>query len=136
MDTKLKISFDFDCTLSEHHIQLIAHAMVLSGHEVWIVTARCDDRKQNPDLSHEASVNRDLFRVAKKLQIPTNRIIMTEGAFKWRMIDNLDIDLHFDDVPEEVELISRNSKRAKAVLIWDEYSSTSIKHDSFGKSIF
>ena len=134
MDTKLKISFDFDCTLSEHHIQLIAQSMVAAGHDVWIVTARCDDRLHIPNLALINSVNRDLFRIAEKLKIPVEKIIMTEGDFKWRTLEKLNIDLHFDDVPEEVELIVRNNR--KAILIWDEYCSSSIKSDQFGKSIF
>ena len=134
MDTKLKISFDFDCTLSEHHIQLIAHSMIAAGHEVWIVTARCDDRIHDNEITEERSINRDLFKIAKKLNIPNERIMMTEGSFKWKTLEKLNIDLHFDDVPEEVELIIRNGR--KAILIWDETSSASIKHDSFGKGIY
>lgn len=134
MDTKLRISFDFDCTLSEHFIQLIAHSMIAAGHEVWIVTARCDDRLHDPNLPEELSVNRDLFKIAKRLQIPNERIRMTEGDFKWRTLQKHNIDLHFDDVPEEVELIIRNG--GKALLIWDETCSASVKHEQFGRGIF
>jgi len=108
--------------------------MVAAGHDVWIVTARCDDRKQKPDMALINSWNRDLFSVAERLKIPPEKIVMTEGDFKWKTLERLNIDLHFDDVPEEVELIIRNNR--KAVLIWDEFCSASIKHEQFGKSIF
>ena len=134
MDTNPRISFDFDGTLGERHIQLIAAAMIAAGHDVWIVTSRCDDRKQKPDMALINSWNRDLFSVAERLNIQPEKIVMTEGDFKWKTLERLNIDLHFDDVPEEVELIIRNNR--KAVLIWDEYCSASIKHEQFGKSIF
>lgn len=134
MENKIRVSFDFDGTLGETIIQVIAAAMIAAGHDVWIVTARCDDRKTRPDLNLINSWNRDLFSIAERLKIPLDKIIMTEGDFKWKTIEKHKIDLHFDDVPEEVELIIRNN--GKAVLIWDEFCSASIKHEQFGKSIF
>lgn len=131
----MKTSFDMDCTLSETFIQMICEAMIKMNHEVWIITARCDDRLHNPNISKVNSCNRDLFKIAERLGIPDERIVMTEGNFKHSKIKELGIELHFDDVPEEVELIVRNTN-CKAILIWDEFCSASIKHESFGKGIF
>ena len=131
----MSTSFDMDNTLGEFWVQLIAKAMIAAGHEVWIVTARCDDRLHNPNIAKINSCNRDLFAIAERLGIPDDRIVMTEGDFKHKTIKRLGIELHFDDVPEEVELINRNTD-CKALLIWDEFCSSSIKHEQFGKGLF
>ena len=36
----MKISFDFDSTLSEAKIQKLAKKFINDGHEVWITTSR------------------------------------------------------------------------------------------------
>lgn len=120
----LKISFDFDCTLGETIIQKISSSL-LKDNEIFIVTARCFGQ------SH----NRDLHQVAKRLGIKDENIHFTEGGWKWQKIKELEIDMHFDDVPEECELIKANTN-CLPMLIWDEYCKESIKHDSFGKGIF
>jgi len=122
----LRISFDFDCTLGETIIQRKAMLMLNSTlpSDIFIITARCKDQK-NPDV----------FSVAKRLGIPDENIHFTEGGWKWRKIKELEIDIHFDDVPEECELISLNTN-CTPLLIWDEWCKESIKHDSFGKGIY
>jgi hypothetical protein len=39
----MKVSFDFDSTLSRRDVQEFAKQLVISGLEVWIVTSRFDD---------------------------------------------------------------------------------------------
>ena len=39
----MKVSFDFDGTLSRKDVQEYAKSLVNSGLEVWIVTSRFDD---------------------------------------------------------------------------------------------
>jgi hypothetical protein len=118
-----RISFDFDSTLSEVHIQLIAKSFINIGIEVFVITSRCSN-----------GVNKDLFEIVDKLGISRNKVILTKGSFKWRKIKELNIDLHFDDVPEECESINKNG--GKSLLIWDDICKESIKSDSFGKGIF
>jgi len=122
----LKISFDFDCTLGEDIIQCKANLLLKSAEacNVFIITARCSDQK-NPDV----------YSVAKRLNIPEENIYFTEGAWKWSKIKELEIDIHYDDVPEECELIIQNTN-CTALLIWDLYCKESIKHDSFGQGIY
>jgi hypothetical protein len=122
----LRISFDFDCTLGEDIIQRKANLLIKSTEycNVYIITARCKDQK-NPDV----------YSVAKRLGIPESNIHFTEGAWKWHRIKELEIDIHFDDVPEECELISNNTN-CLPLLIWDEFCKESIKHDSFGNGIY
>jgi len=108
-------------------MQKIADILISSNKycDVYIITARCEGK------SH----NRDLYSVAKNLGIPDCNIHFTEGAWKWRKIKELEIDIHYDDVPEECELIKLNTN-CTPVLIWDEYCKESIKHESFGKGIY
>lgn len=122
----LRISFDFDCTLGEDIIQRKASLLINSSEycDVFIITSRCKDQK-NPDV----------YSVAKRLGIPNDNIYFTEGAWKWRKIKELGIDIHLDDVPEECELIKLNTN-CVPLLIWDEFCKESIKHDSFGKGIY
>jgi uncharacterized HAD superfamily protein len=79
--------------------------------------------------------NRDIYSVAERLGIPHERIIMTEGSWKWSYIKKHNINMHFDDVPEEVEQITKNVETCIAMLIWDEYSKGSIKSDEFGNGM-
>lgn len=123
----LRISFDFDCTLGETIIQRKASLLINSSEysDIFIITAR----------NKGESYNRDLLSVAKRLGIPESNIHYTEGSWKWRKIKELEIDIHFDDVPEECELISLNTN-CIPLLIWDEWCKDSIKNDSFGKGIY
>lgn len=123
----LRISFDFDCTLGESIIQRKASLLINSTEysDIFIITAR----------NKGESYNRDLLSVAKRLGIPESNIHYTEGSWKWRKIKELEIDIHFDDVPEECELISLNTN-CIPLLIWDEWCKDSIKNDSFGKGIY
>lgn len=123
----LRISFDFDCTLGELLFQKLAQIYKTSSElpEIFIVTAR----------NKGASYNRDLYAVAAKLNIPETNIFFTEGAYKWKTIESLNINIHLDDVPEECELIARHTQ-CVPLLIWDEFASASIKHDSFGQGIY
>lgn len=120
-----------DGTLSESHIQVICAAMIASNTEVWIVTSRV--HSESNELTRRT--NSDVFKLAKELNIPENRIIFTQGDFKWRKLKELEIDLHFDDIPEEAEQCARNCE-TKVCLVWDIFCSASIKSDEFGKALF
>ncbi len=120
----MKISFDFDSSLSENKIQCIFSLIQTGGGSCCIITSR-----------NKNESNFDLLGVAKQLNIPNENIHYTEGSFKWRKINELKIDVHIDDVPEECELIIKNTK-CTAILIWDEVCATSIKSDQFGKGIY
>ena len=125
-ENRLKISFDFDCTLGETIIQKLARIILPHADcEVFIVTSR----------NKGASYNRDLFGVAERLNIREDKIYFTEGGWKWKTIQNLGINIHFDDVPEECELIMRNTK-CLPMLLWDDGCMPSVKHESFGKGLF
>ncbi len=123
----MKYSFDFDCTLGEPIIQKLASFLIAGGAELWIITTRCSDTDgRKPEFGRNSSV----YSVAKRLGIPKDRIILTEGDFKWKKVKELNIDIHFDDVPEEVEYIIQNG--GNAMLIWDDSCKVSINSEHFG----
>jgi len=115
-----RISFDFDQTLSELHIQEIAKAFMAIGYEVWIVTART--------FSNEFNTNQDVYRVAKSLNIPESRIVFTNGSLKWTTLENLQVDMHFDDMPDEVNMIEIKTN-IKAILVWNDGTLADIKNN-------
>jgi hypothetical protein len=56
-----------------------------------------------------------VFAIATKLEIPRLSIYFTNGADKWRTVDRLEIDLHYDNSREQVDKIEQNTD-AQAVL--------------------
>lgn len=120
----MKISFDFDCTLGEILIQQLASFLLLTDVELHVITSRDGNM-----------ANQDLHNVCNRLGIPKERIHCTNGSFKWRKIKELEIDIHFDDVPEECELIILNTK-CQPMLLWDDICKASIKSEQFGKGIY
>jgi hypothetical protein len=96
----MKISFDFDTCLSEEIIQKIAKIFLTSSLcEVYIITSR---------LNNNLHKNTDLFKIAEILNIKKENIFFTDGDFKWKTILKLGVNLHFDDMEDEVHLINAN----------------------------
>ena len=84
----MRISFDFDDCLSEEWVQALAKTLSLEN-EIWIVTSR-------------TRYGSDLLEVAALLSIPIERIILTDGGMKWSSLNHYGIDIHYDDMPEEI----------------------------------
>lgn len=118
----LKISFDFDSTLDRPVVQKFAKSLILEGHDVWIVTTRLDDKttiinakELNPDLTDGEleifkNINEPVFRIAKELGIPKDKIVFTNQTWKHEFFSkNPGFHFHFDDWWEEHKLISKNT---------------------------
>ena len=99
-----KISFDYDSTLSESWVQSLA-ALLIPVTEVWIVTSRAPGPQ-----------NRDLMKIAFELGIPEERIVFTDGAYKWSSLKHHGIEVHFDDMEDEILEIN-NQTECKGVLV-------------------
>lgn len=106
----MKISFDFDSTLSEPYIQVIARSLVSVGHDVWIITSRCGDSHIN---------NQDLYKVCINMGISKSQIIFTDGERKVNEYKKGNFQLHFDDDWEDVMLI--NNIGGNAILVKPDY---------------
>jgi len=94
----MKISFDFDGTLSNIKCQNIAYKLKSMGHEICITTSR--------SIKPEFSIifyNADLYDIAKKLQIKD--IVFTEGQNKIDFLKNNNVDIHIDDDRFEIDLL-------------------------------
>jgi hypothetical protein len=97
---KMKVSFDFDDTLSTERIQEIAKLFVERGYDVYITTAR---RK------HSYFYNNDIvFETAKKVGIKKENITFTDSEDKFKFLK--EFDLHFDNDEDEIELINEFTK--------------------------
>ena len=92
----MKISFDFDQTLSEPHIQAVAKRAIADGHEVYITTAR---------VKHSSLpfINSDLEKIAKEIGILPERVRFTDGRLKNEWLEGFDI--HFDDSLLQLETL-------------------------------
>ena len=88
--TQKRISFDFDNTLQNPALQTLAKGFIEDGHEVFIITSRYSRRD-----------NKDLLEVSKSLGQPLIRF--TNGENKISAIQQLGIDIHFEDCPVECE---------------------------------
>ena len=111
----MKVSFDFDSTLSRKCVQDYAQELIFRGFEVHIVTSRFEKAALNRSNSYN---NADLFGVAERLGIPKERIHFTNGANKsWFFKENPDFLFHLDNDFLELEDIQRISK-IKAISCW------------------
>lgn len=114
----IKLSFDFDGTLSRQIIQNYAKELVQEGFEIHIVTRRYDSidkyteefNKQygivNIELEHQY-----LYDVAKELNISKDKIHFMNMDDKYKFFkDNPDFLWHLDDDWIEINDINKHSK--------------------------
>jgi hydroxymethylpyrimidine pyrophosphatase-like HAD family hydrolase len=97
----MKISFDFDGTLTENVIKETAKSLIDGGHDVWIITARC---KEN--------YNTDLYKICEYINLPLDKVIYTNGDLKYFEYKKGNFDLHYDDAWDEVMEININGGNA------------------------
>lgn len=114
----MKISFDYDFTLSEEYIQDIAKSYIDDGHDVYITTSRF-----NWGLNDEWK-NKDLYLISKKLNIGRDKIRFTHGGDKYPYLE--DFDIHYDDDIIDIELIRENVKCRSFIVSEDEDFNISI----------
>jgi len=93
---KLRISFDFDGVLSTNKGQEIAKQELERGNTVLVVTKRSPFK--NAD---------EVFSVCDLIGIKRENIHFTNGSWKWKQIDHLMTDIHYDDQTEEIDRINK-----------------------------
>lgn len=115
----MKVSFDFDGTLSKPVVQKIAKTLVNAGIEVWIVTRRYDSVEKYEDSFLEyydiyrdnlEEAHNNLFKVADEVGIPRDRIKFTNMEYKYTFFKGTDFNWHLDDDFEDVSRINSKTK--------------------------
>lgn len=100
----MKVSFDFDSTLSRKDVQSFAKELVNSGHEVWIVTSRFDDEAaKNKKWHWIEGQNKRLFDVAEECGIKVENIHFTNMESKSIFLKGKEFIFHLDD--DDIELM-------------------------------
>jgi hypothetical protein len=100
---RLKIAFDYDDTLTQLDVFTFAKRLISCGHDVWIMTARIEKDDEYTTQCKKYGIipddgrNADLFKVAKKLGVPREKIIFTNLQDKSTFYKEHEFDLLFDD---------------------------------------
>ena len=99
----MRITIDYDDTLTKPHIQKLAKKLV-AKHEVYILTSRLDSlyRKSYKHLHS----NDDIYETAEKVGIKPQNIVFTNQASKLEHIHRGRVGIHIDDNEGELKNIS------------------------------
>lgn len=98
----MKVSFDFDSTLSRLDVQTFAKKLVNDGHEVWLVTSRFSDDVLKEKWPNTKLNNVELFKIAEECGIIKEHIIFTNMSSKINFLKGQNFSFHLDD--DDVEL--------------------------------
>ncbi len=96
----MKISFDFDQTLTQPHVQYVAKRAVIERHDVYITTSRYE-------CSKLPFHNSDVYDIANQIGIEEENIRFTNGQLKNDWL--IGFDAHYDDSLPQLEAM-RNIK--------------------------
>lgn len=83
----MRIGFDFDDTLTDPRIQKLAKFLVVSGAEVWVITARSKQAVQRTEFS----------QLLLKIGIPMLRVIALGDNPKADIISDMEFDVFIDN---------------------------------------
>lgn len=112
----MKVSFDFDGTLSRGDIQRYAVSLVERGIEVWIVTSRQKTETALAKGWHWVErQNAELYEVAERCGIPRERIVFTEFVDKIEYLSGKGFAFHIDDSVDELMAILEKKDPCKPV---------------------
>jgi hypothetical protein len=112
----MKVSIDFDGTLSHTVVEKFAERLLKLGVDVWICTLRFDDTHKDSSLYHN---NDEIFAVAERLGIPRNKVVFTNYQDKDTFFkDHPDFVWHLDD--DFLQLMAISKTRVKGVNVLKE----------------
>lgn len=112
----MRISFDFDGTLSRKDVQDFAKNLVQNGIEVWIVTSRIATEPALKKGWHWIErQNQELYDVAEKVGIKRENIIFTEFVDKIKFLEGKGFIFHIDDDVDELMAIIESGDSCKTV---------------------
>ena len=112
----MKLSFDFDNTISRKDVQEFTKRLIDDGHEVWIVTSRFDDVEGlTNNWNWIPTQNLKLFKVAQELGIPESRIKFTNMIPKIDFLLGKGFAFHLDDDESELFDILESKDECKPI---------------------
>jgi len=115
----MKISFDFDSTLSRKSVRKVAKELIARGDEVHIVTARFKDSSRYADVKWKLEDNKDLFKIADRLGIKRENIhFMNMQDKSIFFLENPDFVVHLDDY--DYEYIHLNAETEVPCVLCDD----------------
>ena len=97
------VSMDYDDTLSTDRGKEIAKQLISKGVDLHIITRR------------QETAGDAVYKTAKELSIPRNKVHFTNGKLKWETIKRLGITKHYDNNKNEIEAIKKNLPNVKTV---------------------
>lgn len=113
----MKVSFDFDDTLSKEHVQAYAKELIARKIDVHIVTSRYEDPEKYINLPQNERNHNDLFSVVEKLKLTRDKIHFTNFCDKSEFFnEHQDFVWHLDDNYYEITSML-NSKKCKTIPI-------------------
>jgi acid phosphatase class B len=104
----MKISFDVDGVLTTPQGMALARRKIANGDRVYIITAR-----------NESTMSAKVYEIAKELGIPRLRVYFTNGEDKWKTIQRLGIDVHYDNNEEQITKIKENTDSRAELVSYD-----------------
>lgn len=104
----MKITVDFDGTLTRPDVQEFVKKAISNGHQVFVVTLRHNEKISNHLFGdNKNGWNSDIIELATRLGC--SKIYLTNGVEKYKYIQPIGADLHLDDVNAEVTEINSNT---------------------------
>jgi hypothetical protein len=104
----MKISFDVDGVLTTPQGMALARRKIAEGDRVYIITAR-----------NESTMSAKVYEIANELGIPRLRVYFTNGEDKWKTIQSLGIELHYDNNEEQITKIKENTESRAELVSYD-----------------
>ena len=102
----MKISVDFDNTLSRKSVQNYIKELISKGVDVWVTTARFDS--ENIKIHKLRHDNSDLWEIIDNLGIDKNKVHFTNMSLKCEHLFGKGFVFHLDDDSLELLYINEN----------------------------
>ena len=132
----MKVSFDYDDTLSRVEVEEYAKRLVAEGHQVWIVTARPSEEhlKMTFKGGEKPDWNREVFEAAGRIGIPNERIKFMNYTDKIEFLRGNGFTFHLDDDGYELYQIMLSGDICETIdsrmLYWRNACDNAIKRRS------
>ena len=129
----MRVSFDFDGTLSRNDVREYATKLVNDGHEVWVVTSRFNTENALAKGWHWIErQNQELYDVAELCGIKRENIFFTEHVDKIEYLKGKGFLFHLDDDVDELMEIVKSKDACQPVNVnhsdWREHCKTVIEN--------